>query len=78
MTSEHASWRIVDLGFLDDTRNLGLSFSRTPIGRSHLVILGPLRLSQIERHTSSLMTTTKKPIRVLASVHFVTTPWKLC
>ena len=67
----------MDLGFLDDTRNLGLSFSRTPIGRSDLV-LAPLRFWQIERHTSGLMTTTEKPIRVLASVHFVTTLWKLC
>jgi hypothetical protein len=68
----------MDLGFLDDTRNLGLSFSRTPIGRSHLVVLAPLRFPQIERHTSGLMPTTEKPIRVLASVHFVTTLWKLC
>jgi len=68
----------MDLGFLDNTRNLGLSFSRTPIGRSQLVVLVPLRFSQIERHSSGLMTTTEKPIRVLAPVHFVTTLWKLC
>jgi hypothetical protein len=66
---EHASWRIVDRGFLNDTRNLGLRFSRTPIGRSHLVVLA----TQIERHTSGLMTTTEKPTIILASIHFIAT-----
>lgn len=78
MTSEHVSWRIVDRGFLNDTRNLGLRFSRAPIGRSHLVVLATLRFSQIERYTSGLMTTTEKPIILLASLHFITTYWKLC
>jgi hypothetical protein len=66
VTSEHASRRIVDRGFLNDTRNLGLRFSRTPIGRSHLVVLA----TQIERHASGPMTTTEKPTVILASVHF--------
>jgi hypothetical protein len=76
---EHAARRIVELDFLNDSRNLGLSFSRAPIDWSHLYF---------SRH-SAFLTDTATHLRrndynqrnqygYRASVHLVTMRLKLC